>query len=395
MGKIVFLAFLIEDDRPGYRQKIHGEACALSKYHCSCSLIIRSKTGLRLYKYENSKMTSVEEIPMHRKRISEERNFFDEYLASRDFFEYSTQYINNDHPIAVYVRRIVPTTPSFLGFLKRIKKINTKIIFEYPTYPWTDEFVYVPHKTLKNTVLYYFERMFNKHIDKYVYKYTYMGAYDVGSDKYVRIQNAGNASDYPISMVRSSNDDSIILLGVAFVSYWTGYDLIIQAMDRYYKAKDAKDPNIYFNIVGKIDPNLGIEKLISDAGLSEYVSLKGFKTGEALDEEFNSCDLCVNALRLDNKVRKTDSIATLKTVEYCFRGKPQLSRVPLTIDGNKPFTPSFLIQVEDEGVDLREIVDAYKSIEKNPVEIRAFAEKHMSWDIVMKRVYDAIEIIGE
>ncbi len=385
--KLVYITFLNEDLRPGYKNKVHGQVRAFHKLGCDTELFICSDSTIRKYKVDENKSILVYEKAFKHKRKNTERNIYDEFFNFVEFSAFIIEYLKNNEVKYVYMRRIIPLNNRVIRMLKVCHKKETKVIYEYPTLPWGEEVKQNPTTGLKMKFFYLMEQIYYKSLQKYVDCFTYIGRYDGKDGRYLQIQNAGCPDDYPIVEKKQTSED-IRMLGVAHVGYWTGYDLMIEALAEYYKSSPTKI--VYFDIVGTVDPSLKLEEKVKKLGLSKYVLFHGMKIGYELDDFFNNADIGVNVLRLDSKSRKLEAMATLKTIEYTFRGLPQIATLPFQIDCTQKDNPDFLLIVKGESIDLQSIVDFVMQTKDSQM-IRDYAIKHMSWENVMKSVLDYIK----
>ena len=78
MKNILYISFLNEDIRPGYKKKIHSQAKAFSELGYNSYLLIVNKTGFNLYSFRENSERIKRRIPSKKKRYKEERNVYDE-----------------------------------------------------------------------------------------------------------------------------------------------------------------------------------------------------------------------------------------------------------------------------------------------------------------------------
>ena len=375
-----YFAFLIEDDRPGYKEKVHGQAKAISQKYTTI-LFTRSKKGIYIYTYENRELIGKEEKVLNKRRLKKERNVVDETLALIKFCKYINVEIRKFDGSYVYIRRNVPNTPIIINFIKKLKRQRNYIIYEYPTYPWDEEYMPIKEKRFKIKLFYLSEKLTDKYLQKYVDLFTYIGEYNGIDERYIRIQNGGDSSNYPLHNKVNKNNNEVNLIGVAFVKYVTGYDLVIDALYQYYNSKNH-DRKVTFTIVGSIDVGLDLKRKVEELNLSEYVFFSGEKSGEELNQLINNADIGVNVLRIKNILIDSTAATTLKTIEYTYRGLPQIAQLPLMVDCGNADVPSF-VYIYNGQIDIQEVVDFYDNLEVTSREIREYAEKHMSWDRIM------------
>lgn len=385
MKKILYISFLNEDIRSGYKQKIHGEYQAFIENGLSGMLIIVGNRGIKQYTGKDKNPIIIDFI---KKRKKVERNIYDELRTLKQWVDIVRKRVDDYQPDYIYIRRIVPITPKLISLINFIKSKNIKIVYEYPTLPWENEILQKPNKRLKEYIFFLLDKLqFNK-LEKKVDLITYMGNYNGNNKKYVHLTNCGNCSFYQLKNNNHSND-IIRFIGVAHVTYWHGYDVLIDAINKYYK--EGGNKKIYFDIVGNINPSLQLQKKVSDYGLEKYVIFHGEKEGKELDKLIDKADIGVNALRhVDIAEACKYGVTTLKTIEYTFRGMKQLSSAPIAISDNRKDTPPF-IYITDLNININNIIRFYENCKVSEKEIRLYAENNLSWTREMNRVINLLE----
>lgn len=383
MEKLLYISFLNEDLRPGYKKKIHSQAVSISEIGYETSLIIVSNHGIKYYIYNGGerKTDILKKFTKKRKKI--ERNIIDDLFAFRDFYRAVIEYYTQFKYKYVYVRRIVPIMPGVLSLLNELKKMGAIIIYEYPTLPWKEE---MRRKTgLSRKLFYIMDTLFYKKLISIPHMITYLGVYSGTDTRFFQIQNCGRADDFPCKENVNIGPD-LNLIAVAHVSYSHGYDLLIKAMKTYYDSKPNR--KIVFHIVGTTRPEL--KDLTKQYELEDYIIFHGFKTGIELDELFEIADIGVNKIRIDTDATKSVGMTTLKTVEYTFRGLPQISGAGFTVDRNHVDVPNFLYVFKNNEYDLMDVLSFYDALDVTPHMIRAYAKQHMSWNKVFLDVFEKL-----
>ena len=165
---------------------------------------------------------------------------------------------------------------------------------------------------------------------------------------------------------------------------------MIEALGDYYKNNPNRE--VHFDLVGTTNNPGAYIELIKQSGVEQYVHMHGFKVGDELDDLINNADIGVNALRV-SEGQKKGGLTTLKTVEYTYRGLPQINAAPLQIDGDGVDIPDFIFYVEDK-IDISKIVCFYENLEITPNQIREYAINHFSWEAVYMKMFDKIKTRG-
>jgi hypothetical protein len=366
---ILYITFLNEDIRPGYKNKIHSQCKAFYELGYECFLFIVKDDCLCLYKIEDNE-TILKKYPFIKTRNNQARNIRDEFYLFKYFTDCIKQIIDELSINTVYIRRILPIIPQLLNLLNYIRKQSIKIIYEYPTYPWKKELL-LGHKYL----FYIVDSVLYKSLIKRVDIIACYGKYYGNNAKFVELMNGIDANNYTLHTV--NNNNYISLIGVAHVTLFHGYDKIIRGLYIYYKS----DPKIkvFFNIVGPVDAKLQLEKLTFDLKMDDYVSFHGYCTGKYLDELFDKADIGIDCLALNR--RDNGVCGSLKSREYLARG------LPFVFAGNLDFmlgknSNDFILRVPEntDYIDINSILKFYQNIKSTPNNIRKFVEDYLSWE---------------
>ena len=230
---------------------------------------------------------------------------------------------------------------------------------EIPTY-------FVPTKSIKNFVKYYFD----KHLKKYVHRIvTDCNEQCIFGIPTIMITNGVDIEK--IIPRTPTYDECINVALVASISDYHGVNKIISAVE-----KEKVDRNIIFHIVGDGPKLKEYRDQIKEKHLEKSVVLYGKLTGQELDAVFNKCELGISSLA--NKEIGVLFSSTLKSKEYLSKGLPIISDVMLDVFYDNP--KFYFYQLQND-FNLRELIDFYDSVygerdKQNIInEIRAFAEK--------------------
>lgn len=388
MQTILYLTFLNEDIRPGYKLKIHSQLKGFFELGLTPYLIIVSNNGIKKYGYLNEKEVELctYGFQTHRKKV--ERNVRDECLLFFQWIKTVKKEIDIVNPDCVYIRRIVPIMPNFINLLSYFRRRKIKIIYEYPTWPWDSEVKKNPQKNFKTYLFFLMDKIQEGRLLSKLDLVTYIGIYKGNSDKFIRINNCGDAESITIPDFPNKKTSEIHMIGVAHVSYFHGYDIIIDAMEKYYSTHPKQ--RVFFDIVGSVSISLNLEKKVKNKGLSKYVKFWGIKTGDELDRLYANADLGVNALRFNEEAYQKGGVTTLKTVEYTFKGLPQISSAPFGLSDGKVDIPEFLYVVR-EPLDINNIISFLNNLHIDKNEIRQYAIRNMSWKATFRNVLSKLK----
>ena len=288
----------------------------------------------------------------------------------------------------IYIRAYVLTYGG-MNFLKNLKKINAKIIWEIPTYPYDQECRTLEARTLNKLEKIFFRKKLKKYISKIV---TYSDDNEIFNIKTIRISNGIDIEKISIiNKMKDAHENEINFITVARISFWHGIDRFILSMAEYYKNNPKEI--IKFHVVGDGQKDVveNLKRLVRDNNLEKYVIFYGYKSGKDLDEIFKKMDIGVGSLASFRQGLDTGS--SLKNREYCARGLPIVNG-SIDLQLNKE---NFMYRVENINsiIDLKKIIYWYKNLEITSVQIREYAEKNLTWDIQMKKVIDYILKIEE
>ncbi len=220
---------------------------------------------------------------------------------------------------------------------------------------------------------------------------TFSDAKEIFGQRTINISNGVDFDSIPLHSSPTSHLSPLHLIGVAEVHYWHGYDRLIAGLGEYYRQGGQRE--VFFHIVGGIwSGDLhgsafapGIQTLIDQYGLRNYVILHGQMFGPALDNLFNQCQFAIGSLgRHRNGIT---IIKTLKNREYATRGLPFIYSEQDSDFDNQPYI--IKVPADESPIDIQRILDYMDHFQMKPEEIRKTVE-HLTWKIQMQRVVDAV-----
>ncbi len=366
------LLMISEEDlskKIGVGKKIFGQAKAFSALGFETSLLFVSEERLWLW-----------HIGKEKKEIGSIRGNLDILFS---FYQKCWEEAKNLKPDAVYIR--APFTEFFyLRFLRKLKKLQVKVVVEYPTFPYDHEY---QSKTIFKRAALLVDRFFRSSLQQYVdLTVTYTDRNDILHIPTVKIENGIDLEDVPIRQVEDSNN--MVLIGVANLSIWHGYDRVIEGMRIHYQ-REKNPKKIFFEIIGE-GPQLSSLKGLADKyRLGDYVKFHSNITGHALDEIFNRAHIGVGSLGM-HRINLTEG-APLKAREYCARGLPfMIAYYDNDFTGKSKHVLN--IVPDENPVDMNFMLDFFAtSMGKDvPMQMRDFAEKNISWENKLMPVKKAL-----
>lgn len=392
MRKFLYISFLNEEIRPGYKNKIHSQAKSFVDLGFDSKLFIVKNDCLCLYSFDNNKKEIIEkEYPFWKQRSKQERNIKDELTLFKQFVNIVYEIIDECSIDLIYIRRIVPITFKLLKLLDYLKSKGIYTIYEYPTFPWKPEMKIVKYRSLKNFMFYSIDSFLYRFLTNKVNLITYIGNYKKNSKKFFKIINAVDIENFPIQKNSLKKSKEINLIGVAHVTFAHGYDKIIYGLRTYYES--CPTINVFFHLVGNINENLGLKELVQNLGLEKYVFFYDYVDGKDLDQIYEKADIGVNGLRAKELYNSLKGNITLKTGEYLARGLPQISDLPYELPDGRIDKPEFLYIVNtfEKEVNIKKVINFYNSLSCEPEKIRQYAKDNLSWKMVFRPIINIYE----
>lgn len=315
------------------------------------------------------------------------RKLFPSYYATA--YKKIKNKINTYDDLDVCYIRYSCASRGLIDVLKTIRqKFPTcRIILEIPTYPYKQEMT-----ALKAKPQYFRDVLYRGQLKKYIDQIT---TFSPNSEIYgIPVTEITNGVDIDIIKQRkpkSYNPNEIVILGVAGMQIWHGFDRIIEGLSQYYKSNDAK-PGITFIAAGEGPYKEKWIQLANKYGISEHVKFVGVKTGSELEELYNEADIGVGSLGL-HLVMDYPHVSILKTREYCAKGLPFLTTDKDYLFNNKDFNYSMIVNDDDSPIEMKEIVEFLSRFNNEaPVDVlknmRQYAMEHIQWSEILRPIVE-------
>ena len=291
----------------------------------------------------------------------------------------------------VYARCFQNANPWLIFFFKKLKKAGVHAVTEIPTYPYDSEFVGFSRMTRLNLKIdQTFRNFLYPNMDAVV---TFSDAEEIFGQRTIRISNGVDFDSIPLhqSSAISHQPSGLLLIGVAEVHYWHGFDRLIAGIGEYYKNGGKRD--VFFHIVGGVGPSEmydsmhapGFAELIEKYHIKDKVVFHGQLFGKELDDVFNQCQFAIGSLARHRS--GITNIKTLKNREYATRGIPFVYSEQDTDFDNQPYV--LKVPADESPVNIQQIMDFVDSFKMDPKDIRQKVE-HLSWKKQMQQVVDAV-----
>jgi glycosyltransferase involved in cell wall biosynthesis len=145
----------------------------------------------------------------------------------------------------------------------------------------------------------------------------------------------------------ADRNKKIIILCVAQLEIWHGYDRLLKSVKNYLKSDINTFNNFQLVIVGDGNEKKNLQKLSNSLELNEFVKFTGNLTGSDLDNVFDNANFAIASLASFRVNLKISS--PLKSREYAARGLPFVSA---DNDPDFPNNTPFLFKVSNDDSDI-------------------------------------------
>lgn len=349
----------------GVRKKIQAQADAINNHgynHTFIGLLDADST----LKIDEQIITI---MPSQVRQIKNFKKFFDIII---DFI------IDNDISF-VYYRFNAMSEPSVISFFHKLKSIGVKCIMEIPTYPYDGERTHLT----KLTIL---DRLTRRFLAKqFEYIITFSDKQKIFGNKTITISNGVDIRN--IDVKKNIEHKGFVMLGVANLSDWHGFDRMLLGMYNYLNKFPAQKESLIFHIVSgeENECTVKLRNLSINLGLYQNVVFHGKVIGKDLDYLFDISDVAIGSLgRHRNNIKY---LKTLKNVEYAVRGIPFIySEYNDDFDNQKYILKA---PMDDSPVDIEKIINFVYQIELSPSQIRQTAV-HLSWDDQFDKIFNKL-----
>ena len=287
-------------------------------------------------------------------------------------------------PDCMYVRYTMSDW-NVIKLFKYLKKNGTRIIVEFPTYPYEDE--------CKDNLFDYGSLLIDRVFRTSLYKCAdYAASYgDIPTEIFgirtIPIQNGVDSDS--INMIHPLEHGNVInLIGVASLSKWHGYDRVLMGLNNYYS--NGGQRTIHFNIVGEGSVLPEYKKFVADNELNDVVTFHGFKSGQELDDIYDLSDIAIGSLG-SHRVGVYGVLSTLKSREYAVRGIPFITSNEIDILPSSENSFILVVSEDDSAVDINSVIDFFDRNQESPAQIRKIGIEKGSIFTTMKPVISAFK----
>ncbi|MBG30771.1 MAG: hypothetical protein CMI31_12330 [Opitutae bacterium] len=189
--------------------------------------------------------------------------------------------------------------------------------------------------------------------------------------------------------VPSWPSDTLVLVGVAALAPWHGFDRVIRAIALHQKKeRAARGVQVKFMVVGQGRSRDELDRLARELEVEDLVDFRGVLRGSDLDPVFDEAHLAVSSLGLFRNDFVTASV--LKAREYTARGIPF---VHASRDPDFEPLPPFVYEVgnEEAPLDIEDLIEWYTEFRKTGFrtqDIREYASERLDY---LEKVRDYFE----
>lgn len=366
MKRLLYVTFHDLNPSAGVSKKIIDQVNSFKKHGIETRLLsLVTENSKRIAKIDNQNLTEIRRGMAGQIKI----------IAA---YKEIIKYIKQNHIDSLYIRYTQTADPFFINFIKNSKRLGCKILLEIPTFPYDGEFT-GQNFLLKIQIL--IERIFRRQLKKYVdYIVTTSNIPSIFNIKTIRISNAVNANLIPL-VQKKTNNDELVLISVATISFWHGLDRMILGLKKYYSNHPTKLVKLI--IIGSGDQTIinDIQNLIKSNNLQSYIDYVGPKSGIELDRYYNQADLAVGCLACHRK--KIEEVKSLKNVDYAMRGLPMFYSESNSDFDNMPYV--FKVPADDTPIEVQSLINFIEQLNISASEIRK-SVANLTWDEQVKKI---------
>ena len=374
MDKLLFIArndILTGTSSVG--KKVYRQYRALSEYF---DTYLISQTETKIILTHNGKSEVIEDVKKRNrmlKRISE-------YTVTIAYSK-GCKYIYIRYP---------KSNPIFIGVLKQLKRINCRIIIEYPTYPYDAE-IKTYGKTIRSKCIFYVDRICRNVLKKYVYAAaTFSEDEEIFGTQTFQVYNGIFVNDIKPRIPRT--DGNVHVIAVAEMQQSHGYDRLIEGIRIFY-SKPQKT-YVYLHLIGEGPEKIKYENMVKGYHLEKYIFFYGYCIGDKLNQLYDMGTIAAETLGLHRVGIALSS--SLKSREYLSKGLPIITSVNIDVI---PRDYPYILRVEsnDNAIDIDNLVKFHNKVYEKGIgvvsnEIRHFAEEHCdmvrAMQVVKEKFYE-------
>ena len=266
----------------------------------------------------------------------------------------------------------------FLDFLHYQKEQGIRTVLEIPSFPYDDLAIIGCQSAMLEDK--YYRNQMKKYIDVVS---DYDGEKEIFGIQCINLQNGVNMEEYPLRQ-RKYENGKVVLIAVASMLKWHGYERIILGMKKYYENKGKMD--IIFKLVGDGTEINYYKRLVDENHLEKNIIFLGKLDGADLDREYINADIAVGGLGFFKIA--IDVGSSIKVREYCARGIPFIYGYDdLGFYGNEEY--ALQVSNDEQIIDMNQVIEFYHSFREQKdisIKMRKKAEKDFTWEVLLQPV---------
>ena len=263
----------------------------------------------------------------------------------------------------------------FLDFLNELRKRCIKVVLEFPTIPYDGE-----RGSCRPIEDRYYREQLCHYVDCCT---TYANYKEVFNIPCIPLTNGVDLEEHRAKRYREK-DGSIILVAVATMVRWHGYERVIEGMHEYYS--NGGEKNVIFNLVGNGGQVSYYKRIVDTYHLNKNVVFHGVLEGNKLDEIYDNSDIAIGSLALYKIGIK--SLAPIKLREYCARGIPLIYGYDdISFSDDDYFV--YRVPNDSSMIDVNGIVDFYNKMYDGRdfvKDMRQYSALHLTWETILQPV---------
>ncbi|MEG1313226.1 MAG: glycosyltransferase, partial [Bacilli bacterium] len=303
------------------------------------------------------------------------------YLQRYDFKSLLDFIFSNKVDI-LYIRYTHFSSPGFIGFLKILSENKIRIILEFPTYPYDDEYKSLP---LKSNIKLFIDKKYRKNLRKYVDKaVTFTDDFDIFGIPTIRISNALSKSRIKYANDHIHNDfetqgNNIRLVAVASMEKWHGYDRLLMGLSKFIEK--SEQVNIHLDLIGDGRELGTLKQLSNNLNINDHVTFHGQMEGEKLSQLLLNANIGIDSLARHRAGNNKNN--SLKSKEYLAFGLPIVkSHIDPSLNGRGYYMD---VPANEMPINLCEVISWYvnNDFHNKKLEISNYAKVNFSWESQM------------
>lgn len=264
----------------------------------------------------------------------------------------------------------------FIEFIKELKEKDVTTVLEFPSIPYDRE---ISNNRVRVEDGYYREQL-SDYIELCT---TYSKCDSVFGIPCIPLNNGVDLEEYPLHNIRKP-DGTIVLIAVATMNRWHGYERVIEGLAEYYANHGTE--NLIFRLVGEGTETDKYQQLVIKHKLQQHVVFLGHLEGEDLNRQYDGADIAVGTLAMYKF--NVSSGSPIKLREYCARGLPLIYGYE---DAGFTGQEDFVLKVSNDSqpLDMLKIIDFYNRSKQYGFyaeSMREYIREKYTWDIILEQV---------